>query len=110
MHGDLKLENLLVKDNKPVLADFGLARPFQPGKRFELIAGTQEYMAPEIWNGDYDVTAEMWALGVILFALLSGQKPFSGSNMRGASSSMYHITYCLHAAQPYISGTLIVAC
>ena len=90
MHGDVKLENTFVKANTPLLGDFGMAHPFTPGQRFNHIAGTHEYMAPEVWKADYNEDAEMWSLVVALYTLLSGKKPFTGSKLRGAK--MLHVS------------------
>lgn len=87
MHKDLKLENILLdKDFNLKLTDFGLADKVEgsDGSGFEKTRfdGTLSYMAPEIlkkipFSGK---VADMFAFGVILFALYSGHMPFYAAN------------------------------
>src|SRR5262245_2362856 len=85
IHRDLKPSNLLMtKDGKLKLADFGIARD---NDMTALTAagrtvGTFAYMAPEQIKGGPDVTskADLYALGCVLFELLTGAPPFSGEN------------------------------
>ncbi len=79
IHGDLKSNNVILAawpdgSVRAVITDFGLARrPETPG---ELIAGTPEYMAPELWQGAKpSVASDIYALGVILCELFSGARP-----------------------------------
>ncbi|EKX40817.1 hypothetical protein GUITHDRAFT_158278 [Guillardia theta CCMP2712] len=86
VHCDLKPENILYADmseNSPLkIADFGFAQ-FLPGRLEKLkqtLGGTPSYTAPEILVGQpYDGKVDMWSLGVILYILLSGIKPFKVS-------------------------------
>ena len=84
IHRDLKLSNILIDSGKRIkIIDFGFSR-ITDGSPLKLFCGTPEYMAPEIashkaYNG-YKV--DVWALGVILFVLLTKSYPFSGRNER----------------------------
>eukprot|EP00359_Climacostomum_virens_P003916 CAMPEP_0204901482 /NCGR_PEP_ID=MMETSP1397-20131031/3106_1 /ASSEMBLY_ACC=CAM_ASM_000891 /TAXON_ID=49980 /ORGANISM="Climacostomum Climacostomum virens, Strain Stock W-24" /LENGTH=417 /DNA_ID=CAMNT_0052069847 /DNA_START=219 /DNA_END=1472 /DNA_ORIENTATION=+ len=80
-HRDLKLENILLDDRRNIkLIDFGFATCFPNDKKAKIFCGTPSYMSPEIvarkeYNGP---PADVWALGVLLFVMLSGTYPFKG--------------------------------
>ena len=82
-HRDLKLENVLLTKEKTVkVIDFGFSTDSpEPSKVF---CGTPSYMAPEIiLKKEFDgAPADVWALGVLLFVLLTGYFPFKGLNDR----------------------------
>ena len=87
VHRDLKPANiLLTADGTPKLVDFGVAKrleatdgPTETGKPI----GTPSYMAPEQAAGKKEVgpTADVYALGVILYKLLAGRVPFDGDTL-----------------------------
>ncbi|OMJ84861.1 hypothetical protein SteCoe_13916 [Stentor coeruleus] len=83
VHRDLKPENLLFTSKNPdaklKLIDFGTSALFDKTKKMKGIIGTYFYMAPEVISGNYDEKCDVWSLGVILYILLSGNLPFSGS-------------------------------
>lgn len=79
-HRDIKLTNIMVKNSKVCLLDFGLATNSQYACEF-LYCGTLTYMAPEILakQGYQGAPVDVWALGVCLFRLLTKKYPFGGS-------------------------------
>jgi len=91
VHRDLKPDNVLLTREgarwAPVIVDLGLARSLQPaGSRLTRTGealGTPAYMAPEqiADSRRAGTAADVWALGVILFELVCGQRPFPGDSL-----------------------------
>jgi len=84
VHRDLKPNNILLdKNGDPYLTDFGIAKIVQsdgPALTATGVAmGTPAYMAPEQWRGaGVDARTDIYALGVMLYEMLTGQQPFKG--------------------------------
>ena len=82
IHRDLKPENLLLGPDQQVwLSDFGLAIVAQSAcsQSFQQTAGTLAYMAPEQLQGHPTAASDQYALGVLVYEWLAGERPFSGA-------------------------------
>ncbi|KRX01612.1 Protein kinase-like domain [Pseudocohnilembus persalinus] len=82
-HRDLKPENFLYltkHDDSPIkLIDFGLSKNYDDKNKMTTKAGTPYYISPEVLQGNYDQSCDVWSSGVILYILLSGVPPFYGN-------------------------------
>ena len=85
IHRDIKPANiLLAADGQPMLSDFGIAKLLTHEETQTLTGtgmgvGTPEYMAPEQgMGGEADVRSDIYALGVVLYEMVTGRKPFQG--------------------------------
>ena len=82
IYRDLKPENVLIdKTNNIKLTDFGLSKYFQSNNNEAYMlsggTGTVRYMAPEVYNNEkYDLTVDVYSLGLIIYYLYTNEKPF----------------------------------
>lgn len=81
VHRDIKPENILFReDNSPVLTDFGIARTIKSKANMTQVGtviGTPYYMSPEQAKGEIsDGRSDLYSLGVVLFEMLIGERPF----------------------------------
>jgi calcium-dependent protein kinase len=83
VHRDLKLENFLydAKGSDILkLIDFGFSKMAHSESKMRECLGTMSYVAPEVLQGNYNKSCDLWSLGVITFILLAGYMPFKGEN------------------------------
>ena len=106
-HRDLKGENVVITpDGRAKILDFGLARSLAPQRLKELsesratfsaataenvMAGTLSSMAPEVLRGEpHDERSDIWALGVLLYEMAAGTRPFTGATGFELSGAILH--------------------
>ncbi len=85
VHRDIKCENLLLDANyRVMLSDFGFARTAEPDLRLDTFCGSFAYAAPEIIVGDEYIgtAADIWSMGIVLFAMVCGKLPFKDTDAR----------------------------
>ena len=83
LHRDIKPANILFDDNGSIyLADFGIASYIDESATGEngRVMGTPIYMSPELCYGHASVSSDVYALGILLYQMLTGQAPFEGFN------------------------------
>jgi eukaryotic-like serine/threonine-protein kinase len=104
IHRDLKTPNVIVMPGGRVkVLDFGLAKHMTPGEitlktqsistltSEGAIVGTMHYMAPELFRGEpADARSDIWALGVVLYEMANGKRPFRGRTSYELSSMILH--------------------
>jgi tetratricopeptide (TPR) repeat protein/predicted Ser/Thr protein kinase len=93
VHRDLKPGNVMLLPNGPVkILDFGLARARVSSRTdSRRLLGTAAYMAPEQIRGDpVDARADLWALGVVLYEMLTGRIPFQGEHEVSLAHAIVH--------------------
>jgi len=84
IHRDIKPENILIsKDGRIKVADFGLARNTAIGQTMtvesSVVLGSVSYLSPEqVQRGVADARSDIYAVGIVLFEMLTGSKPYSG--------------------------------
>jgi hypothetical protein len=92
VHRDLKPGNIFCDEGIVKLGDYGLAKFISCSRRSGQTesVGTVHYMAPEIANGRYGKEIDIYALGVILYEMLTGRVPFEGESV--GEVLMKHLT------------------
>jgi len=92
VHRDLKPGNIFYENGYVKIGDYGLTKAISTSHHVShtITVGTVHYMAPEIGAGRYDRSIDIYAMGVLLYEMLTGQVPFLGSSP--AEILMKHMT------------------
>lgn len=86
MHKDIKPKKILFNSEGQIkIVDFGFAK-WESLSNFEMLSGTPFYLAPEVLKGIKNAKSDIWSIGVIMYALLSGHLPFVGD----ADATVFH--------------------
>jgi hypothetical protein len=83
VHRDLKPHNIFFEDGTVKIGDYSLSKAISGTQQtgHTTTVGSVHYMAPEIGEGKYDKAVDIYALGVILFEMLTGNPPYVGESM-----------------------------
>jgi eukaryotic-like serine/threonine-protein kinase len=104
VHRDIKPANIILMENDRVkVADFGIARVMSSSTKTQtgVIFGTPHYMSPEQVAGQkVDGRSDLYSLGVVLYEMLSAEKPFKGDSI---TTLMYAITNNTYTPLPEVA-------
>jgi eukaryotic-like serine/threonine-protein kinase len=121
VHRDIKPENILLHDGQALVADFGIALAASKagGNRMTetgMSLGTPHYMSPEQAMGEREITArsDVYALGVVLYEMLTGDPPFTGSTAQAIVARVLTepprpILPQRHTIPPEVEGAILIA-
>ena len=121
VHRDIKPENILLHDGQALVADFGIALAASKagGNRMTetgMSLGTPHYMSPEQAMGEREITArsDVYALGVVLYEMLTGDPPFTGSTAQAIVARVLTepprpILPQRHTIPPEVEAAILVA-
>ena len=111
VHRDIKPANIILMENDQIkVADFGIARVMTSSTKTQtgVIFGTPNYMSPEQVAGKkVDGRSDLFSLGVVLYEMLSAEKPFKGESI---TTLMYAITHNTYTPLPEVAPEAPVCC
>ncbi|KPJ76317.1 MAG: hypothetical protein AMJ54_12025 [Deltaproteobacteria bacterium SG8_13] len=96
VHRDIKPDNIILLDDGQVkVADFGIARVMSASEtQTGVLLGTPSYMSPEQVEGArVDGRSDLFSLGIVMYEMLSGEKPFKGDNLANMMYAISNTTF-----------------
>ena len=102
VHRDLKPGNIFLVGDAPTVkvVDFGIAKLDDDDRltRTGAVMGTLAYMSPEQWGEDtVDTRTDIWAVGIVLFEMVTGEHPLAPLSMRTLASVVLRSSSCMAA-------------
>jgi hypothetical protein len=113
VHRDLKPENVLRLNGKWCLADFGISRYAEASTAADTrkFALSPHYAAPERWRNEHaTIAADMYALGIMTFEMITGQRPFVGDSIEDLRELHLHADPPTLQGVPAALATLVDEC
>ncbi|XP_022248106.1 serine/threonine-protein kinase Nek8-like isoform X2 [Limulus polyphemus] len=93
LHRDLKSQNILLNERKDTLkiGDFGISKVLDSKTKASSVVGTPCYISPELCEGKhYNQKSDIWALGCVLYELLTLKRPFEATNLPALVLKIMH--------------------
>ncbi len=115
VHRDIKPDNILLSEGHAIVVDFGIAKAVGAARETQTLTsegtslGTPAYMAPEQAAGEADVDhrADVYAVGAVLFEMLAGAPPFTGSFQQVVMAKMAKDAPALSTTAPTLAPALV---
>jgi len=110
IHGNLKLSNILIKNDKneiiPILSDYGQKANLD--EKLNIMQSTSQYSAPELLVGDkYNYKIDLWSIGIILYQLYFNEFPFDGETQVAIYNDIKKKKYLKRCEENYYFNDLI---
>ncbi|CAI2385540.1 unnamed protein product [Moneuplotes crassus] len=101
MHRDLKPENVIIEPStlQIKVIDFGSSSYFSNSNKLKTCLGTPFYIAPEVLEGEYTQTADIWSIGIITYLMLTGCPPFQDEDFQIIYQKILNEPLCFYRDQ-----------